>query len=295
MKGATCNFCGRSFRNRQAVRAHLKGCAAYRQMPKATVPMKGTEPKAPASGNSSAGTGLTSPRAAEGVRARRGVQRTEAEEAQDLDEQEAAHPPREARQAEQERRARQQEEAARQREHERELARLRAQQEAQARARSEATERELKEQRRRIIQRVKDRAIGGWWSVGHTVPPEAKAQALAEIEKELSRLPVEDLPESELVTIAEGIRDHIYQPVMRAQDRAREEAQRRANLIESGVSYASRELHQEQDLGGWTRLQIEQKVKQTLEQQIDGGESEAEVRALVDETLDQDRKSTRLN
>lgn len=27
---ARCNFCGTEFSNRQAVRAHLKGCAAYR-------------------------------------------------------------------------------------------------------------------------------------------------------------------------------------------------------------------------------------------------------------------------
>jgi len=43
MKGATCHFCGQNFRNTQAVRAHLKGCAAYRQLPKATVPSIGSK------------------------------------------------------------------------------------------------------------------------------------------------------------------------------------------------------------------------------------------------------------
>ena len=30
MNEATCHFCGASFRNRQAVRAHLRHCPAYR-------------------------------------------------------------------------------------------------------------------------------------------------------------------------------------------------------------------------------------------------------------------------
>src|SRR6266436_2808533 len=45
MKAATCNFCGRSFRNAQAVRAHLKACAAYRQLPKGTLPIVGNKPR----------------------------------------------------------------------------------------------------------------------------------------------------------------------------------------------------------------------------------------------------------
>lgn len=42
MKGATCNFCGKGFRNRQAVRAHLKSCQDYTQVPKAPVPSVGS-------------------------------------------------------------------------------------------------------------------------------------------------------------------------------------------------------------------------------------------------------------
>jgi hypothetical protein len=131
--------------------------------------------------------------------------------------------------------------------------------------------------------------------MGYTIPAETEARALDEIERDLSRRPLEDLPESELVTIAEGIRNCIYQPVIRAQDRAREEeerkqeqARRRTDLIDSGVSYAGRELRQEHDLDGWTRLKIEQKVKQSLEQEIDGSESEADVQALADDVLDQE-------
>ena len=47
MKGATCHFCTRSFRNRQAVRAHLKSCAGYRQLPKAALPSVGSTPGTP--------------------------------------------------------------------------------------------------------------------------------------------------------------------------------------------------------------------------------------------------------
>jgi len=173
----------------------------------------------------------------------------------------------------------------RQRDHERELARLRAQHEAAERERREAAARELKQQRREIVQRVKDGVVGGWSSWGYTIPPEAKARVLAEIEKELSGLPVEELPESELRTISEGIRDRIYQPLIQAQDRQRKQEERRAKLVELGVSYASRELQQEPDLDGWTRLEIGLKIKQTLEHDVRGTESEGDIRASVDELL----------
>ena len=45
MKTATCNFCRRSFRNTQAVRAHLKTCPAYGRLPKATLPRVGNKPR----------------------------------------------------------------------------------------------------------------------------------------------------------------------------------------------------------------------------------------------------------
>jgi len=45
MKRSTCNFCRRSFRNTQAVRAHLKACPAYGWLPKATLPRVGNKPR----------------------------------------------------------------------------------------------------------------------------------------------------------------------------------------------------------------------------------------------------------
>jgi len=237
-------------------------------VPQANLPSKGSQPKGTAPGNSSPST--------------RSTRRLTPEDG-------LAHPLSPGTEAERPHRgqlAQQKDEAARQRERERDLARLRAQEEAETRARREAAERELKERRRRVIQRVKDRAVGGWWSGDYAIPPEAKAEALSEIEKELSGLPLEELPESELVTLAEGIRNRIYQPLIQAQDQQRKQRERRAELIELGISYTSRELQREPDLDGWTRLEIGLKIKQALEHDVRGTESEGDIRASVDELLD---------
>jgi hypothetical protein len=145
-----------------------------------------------------------------------------------------------------------------------------------------------------MIQSVKDQVIGSWWSPGHTIPSETKAQALVAIEQELSRLPVDQLPRIELVTIAEGIRDRIYRPVVQAQLRTREEEERRrqqarqrATLIAAGVTYANQALRQQHDMDSWIRLDLEQKVKRAVEQAIVGSESETDLPALVDNLVAQ--------
>jgi hypothetical protein len=145
-----------------------------------------------------------------------------------------------------------------------------------------------------MIQSVKDKVIGSWCSPGHTIPSETKAQALVAIDQELSRLPVDQLPRTELVTIAEGIRDRIYRPIIQAQQRAREEEERRrqqarqrATLIAAGATYANQALRQQHDLESWTRLDLEQTVKRAVEQAVDGSESEADLRAVVDRLLAQ--------
>jgi len=144
---------------------------------------------------------------------------------------------------------------------------------------------------------VKDEVIGSWRSLGHTIPSETKAQALLAIERELSRVPVDQLPRSELVTLAEGIRDRYYRPIIQAQQRAREQAERTQNqarqrtaLIAAGIAHASRALRQQPSLDGFTRLDLEQKVTWALEQDIDGGESEADVQAQVIKTIERELK-----
>ena len=241
MKPAICNFCHRSFRNTQAVRAHLKACPAYGRLPKATLPRVGNKPRTVGAPDSD--PGVRSPW--EDVR---------------------PTPPRP--------------------------------QPARIVAGTGQTA-NLSGLARWMIQSVKEEVIGSWWSPGHTIPSETKAQALVAIDQGLSRLPVDQLPRTELVTIAEGIRDPIYRPVIQEEERRRQHARQRTTLIAAGVTYANRALRQRHDLDSWTRLDLEQKVKRAIEQAIDGSESEVDMRALVDslvaqhlEPLDRKRRET---
>jgi hypothetical protein len=249
MKVATCNFCRRSFRNTQAVRAHLKTCPAYGRLPKATLPRVSNKPRTVGAPDSD--SGVRSPW-------------------EDVPRPTPPQP---------------------------QPARIVA---------GTGQKANLSGLARWMIQSVKDEVIGSWWSPGHTMLSETKAQALVAIDQELSRLPVDQLPRSELVAIAEGIRDPIYRPVIQAQERAREEedrrrqqARQRTTLIAAAVTYANQALRQRHDLESWTRLDLEQKVKRAIEQAIDGSESEVDMRALVDnlvaqhlEPLDRKRRET---
>ena len=238
MKAAICNFCGRRFRNAQAVRAHLKACPAYRRLPKARLPRVGKKPR-------TGGTPDSDP----------GVRST-------WEDVPAPTPPRP------------------------QPSRIVARSGQKANTSGLA---------RWTIQSVKEEVIGAGWSAGHTIPSEAKAQALVAIDQELSSLPVDQLPRAELVTIAEGIRDRIYRPVIQTQQRAREEEERRrqqvrqrTTLIAAGGTYANQALRQQQHaLESWSRFDLEHKVKRALEQAIDGNESEADMRALVDNLVAQ--------
>jgi hypothetical protein len=237
MKPAICNFCRRSFRNKQAVRAHLKACPAYGRLPKATLPRVGNKPRTVSAPDRNPGVDSS----------REDVPRPT--------------PPRP---------------------------------QPALIVTGIGQKANLSGLARWMIQSVKDKVIGSWWSPGHTIPSETKAQALVSIDQELSRLPVDQLPRTELVTIAEGIRDRIYQPVIQAQQQAREEEERRGQqarqrttLIAAGVTYANQSLRQHHALESWTRLDLEQKVKRAVEQAIVGSESEADVRALVDNLVAQ--------
>ena len=239
MKGAICHFCGRSFRNRQAVRAHLKNCARYRRLPKATLPSVGSKPGTLGAQDTDRGVDLWQPVP-------------------------EASPPR------------------------------------PQPSRSGAgvgQKGQLTGLARWTIQSVKDEVIGQWWSPHHTIPSETKTQALIAIEQELCRLPVDQLPRSEIKTIAEGVRDRYYRPVMQAQQRVREDNERKQNqarertrLIAAATAQASRALRQQQDLDGLTRVELEQKVKRALEQDLDGSESEADVHAHVNKMLERELK-----
>jgi len=240
MNGATCHFCRRSFRNRQAVRAHLKSCAGYRQLPKAALPSVGSTPGTPGARETYPDVGPTWKPIP------------------------AANPPR-----------------------------------SQTPRTAAGTGQKTTPTglARWMMQSVKDEVIDKWRSLGYTIPSETKAQALIAIERELSTLPIDQLPRSELVTVAEAIRDRYYRPVMQAEQRAREQAERMQNqarqrtaLIAAGIAHASRALRQQPTLDGLTRLDLEQKVKRALEQDIDGSECEADVLAQVTKTIERELK-----
>jgi hypothetical protein len=237
MTGARCRFCGRTFRNQQAVRAHLKACPSYRQLPKAVVPSTGSAPGTPRVRSSPPVPGLTREPMPDAERPRRPASRP------------SPH------------------------------------------AGDGAMHQFL---RRAAIQAVKTEVLDSWWSLRPPVPAEIKAQALAAIERELSRLPADELPRSELVTIAEGIRDRIYAPVLAAQQRAREEEKRqqahtlqRPLRIAAGALHATRWLGQHPELDGRTRTELERTVRQALDRELDGSESDADVQTRVEEILEE--------
>jgi hypothetical protein len=93
--------------------------------------------------------------------------------------------------------------------------------------------------------------------------------------------------EAEIRALADEILDHELE-VFAA--KRREEA--RPELIDHGVAYAAHELAQEKELDSRTRWKIEDTVKQELEEEITGDESERDVKALVDEILDKELPET---
>jgi hypothetical protein len=107
-------------------------------------------------------------------------------------------------------------------------------------------------QRRELIQSVKQETVG-YSSWQHpTIPAEVKAEALQEIERKLSALPLDELSRHEVVQIAEGIRDRLFRPVLEAQGvarqraRAQEDARRRAMVEDDAArqrAQAEEEAH----------------------------------------------------
>jgi hypothetical protein len=288
---ATCQFCGRSFTNTQAVRAHLKACPDYQGRSHASGSALGRPPLG------SRALGTTVPKAPDA--------RPEPidEEIDGQGQRETA--PRPA-----------QERAAWQAE--------RGVEEFLRRAAAEQRARH----RRELIQSAKDETVGsGSWR-HPTIPAEVKAEALQEIERTLSKLPLHELPRHEVVQIAEGVRDRLFRPVLEAQEatrrrvqaeeqgarqraRAEEEALRQATvkekaapraeeqaaleraevkrrLLERGMSVADRELRADPELDPGERDDIRARVQSVLTAELSGEESKEEVEALVDDILDEE-------
>lgn len=285
---ATCRFCGKGFANSQAVRAHLKGCDAYiGKFPRhAGLPEGTDETPTPSSVIASFDSQTEDFDPVAKVR-----QQVSAEKLRlTLREVRQAHGELDAR--EEARRNAAAEKVTREAEsraaaeREREAARARAVLDAQARRAAEDAEERRKIKRREAIQRAKLKVVDQWWG-SINVSAALKAQILQAIEVELAALPVDELPEAELVQIAEGTRDRLYGQAVAAQQAATARLQRKQALQQYGLEYAQKELREIDGLNLSERWDIEALVKDDLES-LHGDESRADVKDRVEAILDEE-------
>ena len=283
---AVCRFCGQGFGNRQAVRAHLKACAAYlgrftRQpgLPEGTGVMPAQNLAGAFSDAMDEGfdpvNKMRQQVSAEKLRLTlREVRHAHGE----LDAREDA---RRKAAADQEAREVQSRIAV---EREREAGRARAALDAEARRETEQAKERRKAKRREVIQQAKLKAVDEWWA-SFRLSSGLKAQILQAIESALAPLPVDELPQAELLQIAEGVRDRIYGQAIEAQNAAAARLQQKQALQRYGLEYAQGELRDVEGLDVFERWRIEAVVRDELET-LTGDESRAEVKAWVDDVLD---------
>lgn len=283
---AQCRFCGQEFGSRQAVRAHLKACAAYlgrftRQspLPEATAQLPahdqfGTSPD----GLEEAFDPVTKMRqqvAAEKLRLTlREIRQAHGE----LDAREEARHKASSEHAAREAQAR----AVAERE--REAVRARAASEAAARREADEAKERRNAARREAIQQVKAKVVDEWWG-RYRISSQLKAQILQAIESTLAPLAVDELPRAELVQIAEGVRDRLKSQAEATQNAAAARAQQQQTLQRYGLEYVRRELSDIEGLEWSERWRIESLVQEELKE-LTGDESRVEVMAWVDEIME---------
>lgn len=126
--------------------------------------------------------------------------------------------------------------------------------------------------------------------------PDLSAQVLPAIERALSDLPVDELPDQELLAIARVARDRVYRKAeaamdeakaakREAQSRAQKLAERKNRLIEQGTEFAKRELEAVEDLSVLDRLSIQLRIEREL-QEITGEETWADIEDLIDKIFE---------
>jgi|SRR5262245_38766209 len=152
---------------------------------------------------------------------------------------------------------------------------------------SEEEKQALQRKRRDLVQQVKHAAMTGWSPpYPYLAPPtELEAEGLLQIERQLSALPIDEIPKQELIEIAQGIRDRVYRPYFeRQKERHKLEAQKRA-FVRLGREYAEEQLKLA-ELDYFEQQDVLKAIEETLEDEVTGEERRAEVRDLVDEILD---------
>lgn len=179
--------------------------------------------------------------------------------------------------------------------------------------RRELRVREESRRYRAAIGRVKQRVMTfgkeiAWSMVGMKLTPEIKAQISVDIERELAALP-DGLGEIELLTIVEGVADRFYERGLKAKketdahktaarreklrisDEAETEQRSRLQLVRWGESYAREQLQNAVDYDGrripvLEQIEIMGKVKEAVMEELDGLESRSQVEDLTEGILD---------
>jgi len=279
---ATCNFCGQEFSNRQAVRAHLKACAAYL----GTVPRQTALPKANATlSDSHHNVESFDPPESAFDPVQKIRQNVAAEKLRlQLREIQSAHSEFDAREEAAKRASADQRsrdlKAFQSQERAKEEARAKSHAETQRRQHAAAQRRAHTMQRREIIQDIKNTVVEQW-PVRWQISAPLHAEMLLAIEAKLLPLSVLELPKAELTQIAEGVRDQILRASLDIQAAAQQREANRLQLQNYGKSYAEEELQTIEGLTLDDRWRIEALVNDDL-RELTGDEARADVRDRVE-------------
>ncbi len=281
---ATCQFCGRQFKNTQAVRAHLKACPVYQERDQAAGSALGsvalgTVPEAPGVG--------TEPIDEEGDR--EGQREAARQRAQERATRQAAREVEEyVRRATAERRARERRALIQSVKEEvvgygSQHPTIPADVKAEA---LQAIERKLSAlpldelPRREVVQiaeGVRDRLFRPVLEAQEAARQRARTEE--EARQRASR--AEEEAHRRAKVEEESAR-------RREQEAARARAEAKRRLVEHGMAVADRELRADSDLGPEERWDIRARVQSVLEAKLSGEESKEEVDELVDDILDEE-------
>jgi len=296
---AICRFCGQEFASGQAVKAHLKGCAAYRNRPKANPVPEGNPsgsilPLGTVSGGSGhhSGAGDAAGFDPVGQLEKQVAARRLRMTLREMDDAEAdLDRTAEAKERERQRQAEKEAEGPRRAAQEREAERARAERARLAQERQDDARCRHRDRIQAIKQAVMREPVAKCFGL-----PDLSAQIFQAIERALSGLPVGELPDEELATVARAARDRIYRKAegemkaaaeaeREAQERDQHLAERKRRLIQRGIEFAKRELQAVEDIDGLDRYRINRQIEDEL-QDISGDESWDEIEDIIVELFE---------
>jgi len=274
--GTRCRFCGQGFKNKQAVRAHLRWCEAKPEQ--RTI---GSEPGSEARQSQT-------PRAEVRVDPVDPLwQEVRREEARlKLREVQAAHKALDEREAEAERKARARADALRQEARARRLAEEEAEEEARERALLGEQARKDASRRKSVLWTVTTSEIEQYVPPsGVVIPREITERALAEIDRVAARIPIDGLEYLRVLAAARQIRERLYGPEIRRQLESRE---RIGPLVQDGLAYARGEIEAGGSLDRGRFPEVVSRLEADLRKRLTGEETEEQLEDLVDGLLEQE-------